>query len=735
MRRLTKISAIALVVHGTALSHVVHAKVGPDSEIPSIAQPALPGTTICLGPGCGNVRNYFGAGQSHQCGRTGTAAPRPLFRAGNGSRPGIEFADPAVSGGLPWTSSPGANYYADSPAGGDELPQTDSGWPLEFDPFDSWRRQLRQSFNGVDGSNSFGRPADPQLRLRLFPLPDRLGLDSWPGVGHRYGDIGYDAGPAIGTLGDLPQDSRDSAAAALGTVDFSSLNVSYGTGRAAALPDYGLHQQFDIGGTGYATYLYPSADRQRVENSLRSSGFSNFMPNPCRVVLVPQDPHFVRTHRSSWGDAMDDQWAIRRVGYTDDSHSAWHALADAVPPVVIAVVDTGIDWHHADIDPDTLWRNPQEVPDNGIDDDSNGYVDDVMGWNFVERNNKPWDFDGHGTIVAGIIGAAHNDIGIAGINPNARIMVLKAINNFGTSRASFIAEAVAYAVDNGAQIINLSVGGPTVSNVEQAALDYARENGVLVIAASGNEGIELTDYGPGGSDSVVTVGATHVDNRAAAFSNFGDQVDIVAPGVDVLSLRARFTDANFRPGGDEAYAVGDNVVGDDRRYIRASGTSFSTPIVSATASLLMAKRPELSADEVRDLLLATADDVDRPGRDPYAGHGMVNARTALAADPGFAVTAELSSAEPVTIDGVLEVHVRGTIDAPQFKRAWVQIGEGEDPRRWKAVGQKRKYAIHDGVIARISLAEFQGGDLWQVVVSVEDKNGVVKRDRLPLRIR
>lgn len=729
MRKLIKISAIALVVHSVVPLLPANAKVGPDSQIAPFTLPPVPGVTICLGPGCGNVRTYYGASQSHTCGRAGSGSPEPVLRFRPGTQGRFDWgsvrrADWRV--GSEFRMESDNRYYSDPGDGADD--DSDSGWPSIFDPFSG-------EFGGSSEFRSGSGSTGSQYQYRLFPSAERLGIDTWPGLRFDYQDSGASAGPVIGTFGSAPAEIADGPLSALGTIDYSSLNVQFGNGRAYALPDFGLHQRFDIGGSGYASYLFPSSERASVENGLRSAGFSNFMPNPCRVVLVPQDPHFVRKNRSSWGEALDDQWAIRRVGFTDGDMSAWELLSDELSPVIVAVVDTGIDWHHADLDPDSLWKNSAEIPDNGIDDDNNGYVDDVIGWNFVERNNKPWDFDGHGTIVAGIIAAAHNDVGIAGINPNARVMVLKAINNFGSSRASFVAEAIAYAVDNGAQVINLSVGGEDASAVEQAALDYAEENGVLVVAASGNEGIELVNFGPGGYESVLTVAATHVDNRAAAFSNFGDGVDLAAPGVDVLSLRARYTDANFRPGGDENYEIGDYFVGDDSRYIRASGTSFSTPIVAATASLLLARSPELSAAEVRRVLMATADDVDRPGRDPYTGHGMVNARTALTAEPGFAVTADLSSAEPVNLDGVLEIHVRGTIDAPQFKRAWVQIGEGEDPRGWKAVGQKRKYPIHDGVIAKISLAEFQGADLWQVVVSVEDQSGVIKRDRLPLRIR
>ena len=124
---------------------------------------------------------------------------------------------------------------------------------------------------------------------------------------------------------------------------------------------------------------------------------------------------------------------------------------------------------------------------------------------------------------------------------------------------------------------------------------------MLIIAASGNEGVELEEFGPGGNDHVLTVGATHTDDRTAGFSNFGDGIDLVAPGVDVLSLRARFTDVNYRPASGEEYEVGSRYVGEDKRYIHVNGTSFSTPIVTGVASMILAKYPQLTGERSRTL--------------------------------------------------------------------------------------------------------------------------------------
>ena len=170
--------------------------------------------------------------------------------------------------------------------------------------------------------------------------------------------------------------------------------------------------------------------------------------------IFDDDPYL--KSKGSWGQDYDDQWAIKHVNVPD----AWRLLGNQGAPVVVAVIDTGLDWNHEDINWQSIWRNPGETPDNDIADDNNGYVDDVIGWDFFGRHNNPFDHDGHGTFVSGVIAAdKDNWTGIAGINPHVKIMVLKALNSFGHTRASYLAGAITYAVDNGAQVINPSVGG------------------------------------------------------------------------------------------------------------------------------------------------------------------------------------------------------------------------------------------------------------------------------------
>ena len=254
----------------------------------------------------------------------------------------------------------------------------------------------------------------------------------------------------------------------------------------------------------------------------------------------PNDPLF--KSRGSWGQNYFDQWGLHRIGFKPSDgkkNSLWPKKAK---PVIVAVIDTGIDRTHPEISA-SLWRNEKEIPNNGKDDDKNGYIDDVYGWNFVDNNNDIRDINGHGTITAGIIASLiNNRIGIAGVNPWSKIMPIKAMEWDGRGWAFDIAKAIIYAVNNGARVINISIGGKRLNPMELFAVNYARSKGVIVVAAAGNEGINTKEFSPAGLPGVVTVAATGPDNKRVGYSGWGAGVDIAAPGVDILSLRARRTD-------------------------------------------------------------------------------------------------------------------------------------------------------------------------------------------------
>ncbi|MBL8094380.1 MAG: S8 family serine peptidase [Anaerolineales bacterium] len=310
----------------------------------------------------------------------------------------------------------------------------------------------------------------------------------------------------------------------------------------------------------------------------------------------------------------DADWVLQYGPAQIQVPEAWQ-LAAGCAVSTLAIVDSGVDLDHPDL-VGRIWFNAGEVgggrETNGLDDDGNGYADDWRGWDFSNRDNDPDDDYGHGTHVAGIANAsANNRIGIAGVAGAAwgvRIMALKVLNAIGMGLDGNAAEAIKYAVDNGAQVINLSLGDPLPTPALEQALSYAAEHGVLVVAASGNSGISGVYY-PARYETALAVGAVTSDNQRAYFSSYGPELDLVAPGVAIYATV---------PGGGYAYR---------------SGTSMATPHISGVAALL-ARMPQYgSARLMRDALIHTARVLTPVDNTDFFGFGLVQARDALDWNP------------------------------------------------------------------------------------------------------
>lgn len=253
--------------------------------------------------------------------------------------------------------------------------------------------------------------------------------------------------------------------------------------------------------------------------------------------------------------------------------------------VVVAVVDTGVDYTHSDLSAN-IWRNTREISGNGIDDDGNGFVDDVRGWNFANGNNNTMDVNGHGTHVAGTIAAKNDGTGMTGVAYNAQIMPVKVLGNDGSGTNLSVARGIRYAADNGADVINLSLGGGYSSDVE-SAIAHAVSKGAIVVMAAGNEGAPrpsnpaslAIQYG-------VSVGAIDRNGNLASFSNRAGtdsrMQHIVAPGVNILSTM---------PGG---------------RYQSLNGTSMATPHVAGVVALMRQANPTLTDSQTRQILTGSA---------------------------------------------------------------------------------------------------------------------------------
>lgn len=329
------------------------------------------------------------------------------------------------------------------------------------------------------------------------------------------------------------------------------------------------------------------------------------------IATTPNDPYYNAT--GTWGQIYDDQWGLKNI----QAEKAWN-ISRGSSSIIVAVIDTGVDYTHPDLSAN-IWTNTDEIPGNGIDDDYNGYIDDTTGWSFTTDSNDSMDTHGHGSHLSGIIAAVgNNNRGVTGVCWQAKIMPVKALTDSGVGASDKLAQAIKYAVDNGARVINISWGGYGNSILIQDALAYAYNNNCVIVAAAGNNNTNAERFFPGNYSQAITVAACNANDQRASFSNYGTNVDVTAPGVDILSLKAKGTDMCC----NEA-----NIVGGE--YYRASGTSMATPFVSGLAALIISSDRELSNLEVEERIIQSCEDLGITGKDIHYGYGRINASLAL----------------------------------------------------------------------------------------------------------
>ncbi len=332
---------------------------------------------------------------------------------------------------------------------------------------------------------------------------------------------------------------------------------------------------------------------------------------------IPNDTYFSR----QYGLLNDGTFSLSPASADADidMELAWD-IEQGDQSIVLGVLDSGLKMDHPEF-AGRIWTNGADTP-NGSDDDNNGYIDDSAGWDFANNDNDPNDDHGHGTNVGGISAAnGNNSIGYAGVDWNCQVMACKILDQNNSGFYSWWADAIYYAVDNGADVLNMSVGGSGFSTTLEDAVNYAYNNGVTIVACMMNEDNNVTYY-PAGFQNTIAVGATNPnDERTSPFfwsassgSCFGSHIDVVAPGNYIYGL-SHTSNTNY-----------DSYWG---------GTSQATPLVAGLSTLLKAQNPGRTPDEIRTIIRNTAEDQvgnsseDLAGFDNYYGYGRINAHQAL----------------------------------------------------------------------------------------------------------
>ena len=432
----------------------------------------------------------------------------------------------------------------------------------------------------------------------------------------------------------------------------------------------------------------PDVLRPWLQIDLRSSQARQQLDSlKARQLIEKIEPvGFFRVHAFTNDSLSGQQWYLKKIGLP----AAWQ-YSEGDSSVVVGVIDTGVDYTHPDLAAN-IWRNPAEANGQpGVDDDGNGYVDDVVGWDFTDAPGFPDGGDyltpdpdpsdefsgGHGTEVAGIIAAVKdNHRGICGIAPKVKIMVLRAGTASGYLEEDDVIRAMIYAQANGARIINMSFGDKQVSSLFHDVLRYLWSKGVVLVTAAGNDGSQVP-YFPAAFNETIAVGASTADDWLAGFSNYGNVLDLIAPGVNMLSTAPGST------------------------YNTVNGTSFSAPVVSAVAALILSRHPRFTNEQVRTILKGSATDLGTPGHDPQTGAGRVDALQALQIETSG--TLQISRPEP-NVFLAESTPVVITANHPELRSVELRYALGQNPEQWYELARTEFHFYRNDTIAFLPVA-------------------------------
>jgi beta propeller repeat protein len=477
-----------------------------------------------------------------------------------------------------------------------------------------------------------------------------------------------------------------------------------------------------------------------VKKFAKDARLEHVQPNyQMQLFFEPNDPYY---HSSNaWGQIHDDLWALKPGKL--NLHYAWDVTQGE--NVTVAVVDTGIDYNHADIAAN-IWINTYEIPNNGVDDDQNGLIDDVRGWNFMDNTNDPLDRYGHGTHVAGIIAAiGNNNRGITGVAPQAKAMAIKGFNDYGLGSSISIANAVMYGAFNGAAVMNNSWGCFCSSNpLLESAVNAAHGLGGVVVFAAGNYGVDVHRISPQNMRDpkpIVVASSNQLDtvteSAIGLATNIGTLIDIAAPGIgifrnppprypteNILSLKAAVTAPEFNP----------VIVGGE--YLRMSGTSMAAPHASGVAALILALRPEMTNEQIRHALRLSSDDIVDPDIDVPSGTGRLNGFSALTIE-SINVTSRISTPsdrEEISQDKTPLVSIRGTAMGTGFEQYQLSYRSLTPPSPWQNIGEPVRTPVTENTLGTWALQNNPDGR-YLLRVTTASREGLEYEDAIQVYVR
>jgi subtilisin family serine protease len=444
-----------------------------------------------------------------------------------------------------------------------------------------------------------------------------------------------------------------------------------------------------------------------------------------KLNFIPSDPDY------------NKQWYHKKI----QSESAWD-ITKGDASIKIGVIDTGIDYSHPDLK-QSIWVNPSEDINgngifdpkpvaqggdlDGIDQDNNGYIDDVIGYDFTHQPRLPFggdylfedpipfDENGHGTLVTGIISAQHNNIGIAGVAPNCKIVVLRAFSASGIGEDDDIARAIIYAADNNIPILNFSFGDIYPSVLMHDVIQYAYQKNITMVASAGN-GIGDDPHYPSNFPEVIAVSASDFSPATNTeflwqFSGYGINVDLCAPGSGIYTT-AWYDSSATNP----AY------------YGTFSGTSTAAPMVTGAAALLKSKNNTLLPSQIRTILCSSADDIGNPGWDNYTGAGRLNIHKALLLT-GTPMVQILSPANDTGSDKN-SVAITGNVLHPNLLKYHLYYAVGiENPVIWQNIVLNQNTQKYQDTVAVWNITSLQDTS-YTLRLVVELTNGSTIEDRV-----